>query len=103
MRPPSLPHRRQVSSMGEKVSESSMGEKVSETWITSPKRLLSQGAREACLVHIYPTGQSMGCRYPLGDRALVLGRGEDCDIRIQDHSVSRRHAKVEPSPEGYFV
>jgi pSer/pThr/pTyr-binding forkhead associated (FHA) protein len=78
-----------------------MAEKVAETWITTPKRLLAN--REACLVHIYPTGPNMGCRYPLGERALTLGRGEDCDIRLQDHSVSRRHAKIEPTPEGFFV
>ncbi len=80
-----------------------MAEKVAETWITSPKRLFSTVVREACLVHIYPTGPQMGCRYPLGDQSLMLGRGEDCDIRLQDHSVSRKHAKIEPTPEGYFV
>jgi diguanylate cyclase (GGDEF)-like protein len=80
-----------------------MAEKVSETWITPPKRLLSSAAREACLVHIYPTGSSMGCRYPLADQPLVIGRGEDTDIRIQDNSVSRRHARVEPGSEGYMV
>jgi diguanylate cyclase (GGDEF)-like protein len=80
-----------------------MVEKLTQTWITSPKRLLSEIAREACLVHIYPSGPSMGCRYPLSERALMLGRGEDCDIRLQDHSVSRRHARIEPTAEGYFV
>ena len=80
-----------------------MAEKITDTWITTPKRLLSAGAREACLVHIYPVGPSMGCRYPLTDKPLLLGRGEDCDIRIQDNSVSRRHAKVEPTPDGFFV
>jgi diguanylate cyclase (GGDEF)-like protein len=78
-------------------------DKVSETWITSPKRLLSSAAREACLVHIYPTGPSMGCRYPLRDRQLLLGRGDESDIKLQDHSVSRKHAKIEPSAEGYYV
>lgn len=80
-----------------------MAEKVAETWITTPKRLISATTREACLVHIYPTGPSMGCRYPLGDRQLMLGRGDDCDIRIQDNSVSRRHAKIEASADGYYV
>jgi diguanylate cyclase (GGDEF)-like protein len=45
----------------------------------------------------------MGMRYPLGGNPLVVGRGEDCDIRISDHSVSRRHARIEPGDEGYFV
>lgn len=80
-----------------------MVEKATETWITSPKRLYSDVARDACLVHIYPTGTSMGCRYALSDRPLVLGRGEDCDIRLQDHSVSRRHARIDPTSNGYWV
>jgi len=45
----------------------------------------------------------MGCRYPLSDRPLVLGRGDDCDIRLTDHSVSRKHARIEPSSDGYRV
>jgi diguanylate cyclase (GGDEF)-like protein len=80
-----------------------MAEKVAETWITSPKRLLSSVAKEACLVHIYPTGPSMGCRYPLTSQSVMIGRGEDCDIRLTDHSVSRRHALIESTPEGYYV
>lgn len=80
-----------------------MVEKVTETWITTPKKLFSAATREACLVHIYPTGPTMGCRYPLSDRPLVLGRGDDCDIRLTDHSVSRKHARIEPSSDGYRV
>jgi two-component system, cell cycle response regulator len=80
-----------------------MVEKVAETWITCPKKLPDEVARGACLVHIYPTGPAIGTRYPLGSLELLLGRGDDCDIRIQDHSVSRRHVRIEPSPEGYFV
>ncbi|MBX9627250.1 MAG: GGDEF domain-containing protein [Gemmataceae bacterium] len=79
-------------------------DKVSETWITTPKRVYSSAVtRDACLVHIYPTGPAMGHRYALGDKPLMVGRGDDCDLRIPDHSVSRRHAKIEPSPDGYIV
>ncbi|MBX9579324.1 MAG: GGDEF domain-containing protein [Gemmataceae bacterium] len=80
-----------------------MADKVTETWITTPKRVYSAVTRDACLVHIYPTGPAMGHRYALGDRHLLVGRGDDCDLRIPDHSVSRRHAKIEPSPQGYAV
>jgi diguanylate cyclase (GGDEF)-like protein len=45
----------------------------------------------------------MGCRYPLTDRILLIGRGDDCDIRLSDHSVSRKHARIEPTPDGFFV
>jgi diguanylate cyclase (GGDEF)-like protein len=80
-----------------------MVEKTTDTWITTPKKLLSAATREACLVHIYPTGPTMGCRYPLSDRLLLIGRGDDCDVRLVDHSVSRKHARIEPGTEGYFV
>ena len=45
----------------------------------------------------------MGHRYALGEKPLVLGRGEDCEIRISDHSVSRRHARIESSGEGFYA
>jgi diguanylate cyclase (GGDEF)-like protein len=59
--------------------------------------------RDALLVHIYPTGPLMGTRYPLPQRPLLIGRGEACDIRIDDHAVSRRHAAVQPADGGYLV
>jgi two-component system, cell cycle response regulator len=76
-------------------------ERVTETWVTAPKRPSTTG--DACLVHIYPTGQNMGNRYTLAGSALVLGRGEDCTIQIHDHSVSRRHARIEHCLDGYYV
>ena len=78
-------------------------DKVTETWVTAPERPVSITNRSACLVHIYPTGAGMGTRYPLGDTPLVLGRGSDCEIRINDHSVSRRHARIQPGADGYYA
>jgi diguanylate cyclase (GGDEF)-like protein len=78
-------------------------EKATETWVTAPDRLVSTTRRDACVVHIYPVGPGMGNRYPLGDAPVVLGRGSDCDIRINDHSVSRRHARVQPGADGYYA
>jgi diguanylate cyclase (GGDEF)-like protein len=78
-------------------------ERITETWVTSPQRPVSTTNRNACLVHIYPTGPGMGARYTLGEKPLVLGRGGDCDIRINDYSVSRRHARIQPVPDGYMV
>jgi len=45
----------------------------------------------------------MGTRYTLGDVPVVLGRGSDCEIRINDHSVSRRHARIQPGADGYYA
>ncbi len=78
-------------------------EKVTETWITAPDRPVSVSNRNACLVHIYPTGVGMGSRYMLTDEPLVIGRGNDCEIRINDHSVSRRHARLQPGVDGYYA
>ncbi len=78
-------------------------EKAPETWVTLPERPVSATRRDACLVHIYPTGPGMGARYTLGDKQLVLGRGNDCDIRINDHSVSRRHARIQPGADGFYA
>lgn len=79
-----------------------MVEKITDTWISTPKKLFAT-AREACLVHIYPSGPTMGCRYPLSDRILMIGRGDDCDIKLTDHSVSRRHARIESIDDGFYV
>jgi two-component system cell cycle response regulator len=70
---------------------------------TSPKRLKGREARQPVLVHIYPSGPGLGACYPLDRAPVVLGRGTDCDIRINDGSVSRRHAQVEPHTDGYIV
>jgi diguanylate cyclase (GGDEF)-like protein len=43
----------------------------------------------------------MGRRFPLGDASVVIGRGSDCPIQIDDYSVSRRHARIQPTAEGH--
>jgi hypothetical protein len=41
------------------------------------------------------SGPNAGPRRPLTDHAvLVVGRGEDCDLRLNDPSVSRVHARI---------
>jgi two-component system, cell cycle response regulator len=78
-------------------------ERIAETWVTMPERPVSTTSRDACLVHIYPTGAGMGTRYPLTENVLVIGRGNDCDIQIEDHSVSRRHARIQPGTDGHYA
>ena len=59
--------------------------------------------KDACLVHIYPTGPWMGMRHALASQPLIVGRGEDCEIRVLDTSVSRRHARIEKIGDDFFV
>jgi len=39
-------------------------------------------------------GTVKGRSWPIGGRPLVIGRGNDCDIRILDPIVSRRHCEI---------
>jgi two-component system, cell cycle response regulator len=80
-----------------------ISERVTETWVTAPERPVSLSSRNACLVHIYPTGPTMGARYTVGEKPTVIGRASDCDIHINDHSVSRRHARIQPGADGYYA
>lgn len=48
--------------------------------------------RLPCLVVV--AGREPGRVIPLQRASLVIGRGEDAGIRIQDHGVSRRHARL---------
>jgi diguanylate cyclase (GGDEF)-like protein len=51
--------------------------------------------RDCCLGQIYPAGPAMGRRHSLAGPPVSIGRGADCGIRIEDHSVSRRHTRIE--------
>jgi two-component system, cell cycle response regulator len=65
------------------------------------KRPLSQTCKDACLIHIYPNEMAMGTRHLLEKATIVLGRGDDCDITVQDFSVSRRHTRFDLNIDGY--
>jgi diguanylate cyclase (GGDEF)-like protein len=59
--------------------------------------------REACLVQIYPTGPGMGSRYDLKDSTLIVGRANDCNICIEDLSISRQHVRIQAGMDGHYV
>jgi diguanylate cyclase (GGDEF)-like protein len=86
-----------------RVTKECFGNRLEETTWAQVKKPVIPGSQDAYLIHIYPAGPSMGVRYPIRDKPLMLGRGEDCDIVINDQSVSRRHARIEPRAEGYDV
>jgi hypothetical protein len=46
---------------------------------------------------------SDGRTYIIGDRPLIIGRTSDCDIMINEGSVSRRHAEIWKTAEGVAV
>jgi DNA-binding SARP family transcriptional activator len=44
-----------------------------------------------------PSGRAVS----LGDRPITLGRQDDCDLVLDDNEVSRRHAQVVTTADGY--
>jgi pSer/pThr/pTyr-binding forkhead associated (FHA) protein len=54
-------------------------------------------------VLIVRSGAQAGDRFTLGDRPIRLGRHPDSEIVLDDITVSRRHATIERTPEGYVV
>jgi hypothetical protein len=44
-----------------------------------------------------------GDRITLADRALVIGRSTECDVVISDTNVSRRHAEIRPTIDGFVL
>ncbi len=40
---------------------------------------------------------------PIGDTALVIGRSKDCDVPLADGNVSRRHAEIGRSADGFML
>jgi two-component system, cell cycle response regulator len=58
---------------------------------------------QAVIVLLYPPGPNIGRRYPLNRDQHVIGRLADVDVPIDADSVSRRHARIVYSAEGWFV
>jgi diguanylate cyclase (GGDEF)-like protein len=74
---------------------------VTDTWVTAPRRVVSENAQHACIVQIYPTGHGMGQRFPLTNFSLTFGRDKECEVQLTDNSVSRKHARIEHTEEGF--
>jgi diguanylate cyclase (GGDEF)-like protein len=58
-------------------------------------------AGKACLIVI--RGRSLGRRVELGSEPIVIGRGADTGLAIDDAHISRHHAKVARVPEGFTI
>jgi Protein of unknown function (DUF3662)/FHA domain len=44
-----------------------------------------------------------GRRLPIPPRGATLGRSRDCEIVLDDSSISRRHAEIRPAADGWTV
>lgn len=75
----------------------------STTWVAEASPHWNRADRKACLVHIYPHGPNLGQRFYLSDDPILIGRDDDCHVRIDDHTVSRWHARVVLGTSGFRV
>ncbi len=48
------------------------------------------------------TGVHAGQVFPLVDRELIIGRGRECGVRIDDVGISRRHTRIVRTDDGGF-
>jgi diguanylate cyclase (GGDEF)-like protein len=71
-----------------------------DTLVTGPVAPIPGSNRNACLVQIYPAGPHMGERHLFGEAETVIGRDADCEICVEESSVSRRHARIQLVSDG---
>ena len=54
-------------------------------------------------MQIHPAQERVDPPFTLADRAVVLGRSEDCDLIVDDAQASRHHVRVEPRDGGFVL
>ena len=63
---------------------------------------LAEGVDRGAYLEVM-TGAESGRRVALDGFEFVLGRGEGCDVRLQETSISRLHCKILARNDGRFV
>ncbi len=48
-------------------------------------------------------GKLAGHGFDLARPVITIGRGRDCDIILDEHQVSRQHARLQQTPEGWML
>src|SRR5581483_10959631 len=61
------------------------------------------GAAAPGLSPFGPDGRPWGPLLPLPPGGLIIGRGAECHVRVDQPLVSRRHAQVMATPDGWAV
>lgn len=68
-----------------------------------PARSPRRGSRHAPRSLVVVDGPDKGQSAPLGEQPILIGRGADAAIRLDDDYVSTRHARVASNGEQWFV
>jgi predicted component of type VI protein secretion system len=59
-------------------------------------------ARESAML-VLQRGSEAGLGWQLDRRTIIIGRGEDCDIVLDDRQVSRLHARIAWNEDHYMI
>ena len=69
-----------------------------------PRRQPKQRARKGAPTHVLVVdGANKGDRAELAEAPILIGRGSDAAIRLDDDYVSTRHARIASSGDQWFV
>lgn len=69
---------------------------------TEPARGISPAiSGQARLVGL--EGVLSGSFFPIGEKEITIGRGEDRDIVVRDNAVSRKHCRIVLEEDGYYI
>ena len=52
---------------------------------------------------VFLTGAATGLRRTVEPAPMAIGTDEDCDIRVDDSEMARRHAAIEQKPDGLWI
>ena len=88
---------------GARVPEGARGGQAPSTR-KAPKPGKARKPRRGAPTHLLVVeGENPGVRAELADAPLLIGRGSDAAIKLDDDYVSTRHARVAASGEEWFV
>ena len=84
---------------GARVPETARGAAVEK-----PRKQPKNRARKGVPTHVLVVdGQNAGERAELAEAPILIGRGSDAAIRLDDDYVSTRHARIAASGDQWFV
>ena len=85
---------------GEMISELEAQDTAEIHQVASPP---PQKTTDEPVVLVVRDGEAAGQGFLLDRPVIMLGRGSECDVVINDVSISRRHAQILRQANGYFV
>lgn len=85
---------------GARVPEAARGARAGK----APKPPKQPSRRRGAPTHVAVTaGSNVGARAELDQAPILIGRGSDAAIRLEDDYVSTRHARIAASGDQWFV